>query len=171
MQKYYPVILAVIILFAGNSFNTRTYAQNNTSTSGTSTVMTPPHPSPQHQASTQDRQGNENNHVYQRVEKEPEYPGGTEALFKFLGENLKYPDLAKLTKTQGRVFVYFVVKSDGTVDNISLIKGIGNGCDEEALRVIKLMPKWIPGENKGKKVNVAFYLPIKFKLDTIQKQK
>ena len=79
--------------------------------------------------------------------------------------------MAKLTKTQGRVFVYFVVKSDGTVDNISLIKGIGNGCDEEALRVIKLMPKWIPGENKGKKVNVAFYLPIKFKLDTIQKQK
>ena len=159
-----PVVLAVMLLFAGNSLNTKAQAQNNTGTSGTPTAPAPPHPSPQHQAVAQEPQGNENDIVYKKVEKQPEYPGGTDALMKFLMQNLKYPELAMEKKTMGTVFVYFVVKADGTIDNVKIKRGIGNGCDEEAMRVVRLMPKWVPGEEKGKKVNVEFYLPVRFKL-------
>jgi len=166
-----PVVLAVMILFAGNSLNTKAYAQNNTGTSGTATAPTPPHPSRQHKVSVQERQGNEKDTVYARVEKQPEYPGGNDALFKFMLQNLKYPELAREKKTMGTVFVYFVVKANGSVDNVRIKRGIGDGCDEEAVRVVRLMPKWVPGEDKGKKVNVSFYLPVQFKLPPDKQKK
>jgi TonB family protein len=166
-----PVVLAVMVFFAGNSMNIKAYAQNGTGTPGTATVLTPPHPSPQHQASVQERQGNSNDTIYEKVEKEPEYPGGNDALLNFMLQNLKYPELAREKKTMGTVFVYFVVRADGSVDNVRIKRGVGNGCDEEAIRVVRLLPKWVPGEDHGKKVNVSFYLPIQFKLPPDKQKK
>jgi TonB family protein len=99
------------------------------------------------------------------VDKMPEYPGGFEALIHFLQENIKYPDQAKKDGIQGRVFVNFVVEKDGSVSNVGILRGIGGGCDEEAIRVVELMPKWKPGMHEGKAARVAYNLPIKFALD------
>jgi TonB family protein len=99
------------------------------------------------------------------VEVMPEYPGGHEALFAYISENIKYPEKAKKEKIQGRVFVSFVVEKSGKVTNVSILRGIGGGCDEESLRVVSEMPIWKPGLQDGKPVRVQFNLPIKFALD------
>ncbi len=104
------------------------------------------------------------NEVFTAVEKMPEYPGGQEEMMKFLSTNIKYPEEAVKKNLQGTVYVQFVVKSDGTVSNGKVLRGFDKNCDAEALRVISLMPKWVPGEQRGEKVNVAFTLPIKFAL-------
>jgi len=103
--------------------------------------------------------------VFTLVEVMPEYPGGTIALFEFLGNNIKYPERAKEQKIEGKVYVQFTVDSDGNVVDVSILRGIGGGCDEEAMRVVKLMHNWIPGEQDGKKVNVQYNLPINFILE------
>lgn len=94
----------------------------------------------------------------------PEFPGGTEALYKYISENIKYPEQAKADGIEGRVFVRFVVMDNGDVVNVEVARGIGGGCDEEALRVVKAMPKWTPAVYEGKPVNVQYALPINFKL-------
>ncbi|MFC2111540.1 energy transducer TonB [Bacteroidota bacterium] len=99
------------------------------------------------------------------VDKAPSYPGGESARAKFIEKNLKYPQTAILKKVEGTVTVRFLVEKDGSISNISIIKGIGSGCDEETIRVIKLMPKWKPGTNKGEKVRVYLSMPVKFRLD------
>jgi TonB family protein len=99
------------------------------------------------------------------VEEMPEYPGGSEAMMKFLIENIKYPEQARKDSIQGRVFVNFIIEVDGKVSNAKVLRGIGGGCDEEAVRVVSLMPAWTPGKQRGKNVRVAFNLPIKFALD------
>jgi TonB family protein len=103
---------------------------------------------------------------YTVVEKMPSFSGGEEARAKFMQANIKYPEEAKKKGIQGTVFVSFIVKADGTVTNVKIQKGIGGGCDEESIRVVKLMPKWNPGLQKGKPVDVAFTLPIRFLLDS-----
>ena len=103
--------------------------------------------------------------VFKVVEKQPSYPGGDDARIKFLVENIKYPEVAMKKGIRGTVYVTFVVKSDGSVSDVKVLRGIGGGCDKEAVRVVKLMPKWIPGEDKGKPVNVQYNLPIKFALN------
>lgn len=105
------------------------------------------------------------------VEKMPEYVGGEAALAKFLQGNIMYPAEAKKLGIEGKVYVSFVIDELGNVTNVKLLRGIGGGCDEEALRVIKLMPKWIPGTQSGKPVKVMFNLPIDFKLDISVKTK
>jgi TonB family protein len=102
--------------------------------------------------------------VYTVVEKQPAYPGGDEARIAFLGQNIRYPEQAKKNGVQGKVFVTFVVETDGSISNVKVLRGIGGGCDEEAVRVIKMMPKWSPGLQEGKAVRVQFNLPIKFTL-------
>ena len=102
--------------------------------------------------------------VYQVVEKMPQYPGGDEAMMKYVTDNIKYPQEARDKEIAGRVFVGFVVEKDGSVSNVKVVRGIGGGCDEEAVRVIKGMPKWIPGMQKGKPVRVNYMMPIYFKL-------
>jgi TonB family protein len=94
----------------------------------------------------------------------PEYVGGMDALYKYLTENLRYPEQAKADNIQGRVLVNFVVMNDGSVVNVEVARGIGGGCDEEAVRVVKAMPKWKPAVSDGKAVNVQYALPITFKL-------
>ena len=102
--------------------------------------------------------------VYSVVEQEPEFDGGIEAMVKYLSENIQYPEQAKADGIEGRVFVRFVVETDGSVTSAEVLRGIGGGCDEEALRVVQGMPKWKPGMVEGKPVRVNYNLPINFKL-------
>ena len=98
------------------------------------------------------------------VEEQPCYPGGDDARILYLQNNIRYPEEAKELGIQGKVFVTFVVETDGSLTDIKVLRGIGGGCDEEAIRVIKNMPKWIPGKQRGVQVRVQFNLPINFKL-------
>jgi len=100
--------------------------------------------------------------VYVIVDEFPKYPGGDEARIKFLQENVKYPKVAVYNGIKGIVYITFIVEKDGTMSNIKLLQGIGGGCDEEALRVAKLMPKWVPGKRKGQPVRVYLNMPIRF---------
>lgn len=103
--------------------------------------------------------------IYQVVEEMPQFDGGESALKDYLSANINYPEAARKAKTQGRVYVAFVVKKNGLISNIKLLRGIGGGCDEESIRVVSAMPKWIPGKQRGKKVDVQFNLPIRFILE------
>ena len=102
--------------------------------------------------------------IYQEAEQDPEFPGGINAMYKFISENLEYPQLAKENNITGRVFVTFVIERDGAVSNVRVLRDIGGGCGAEAVRVIKAMPRWTPGKQKGKAVRVACNLPINFTL-------
>lgn len=105
------------------------------------------------------------NTVFTVVEKQPEFPGGPEKLNRYLSEKLQYPAEARENSISGTVFIQFVIDKTGTVANAKILRGIGYGCDEEALRVIKAMPRWKPAEQRGKPVNVLFNLPVKFNLE------
>ena len=102
--------------------------------------------------------------IFQIVEEMPAYPGGDQRLMEYVAKNIKYPQIARETGIQGRVFVGFVVEPDGSVSNVKVLRGIGGGCDEEAVRVVKSMPKWKPGKQRGKAVRVSYMLPVNFKL-------
>jgi TonB family protein len=104
----------------------------------------------------------EANDVFSVVEEQPYFPGGDDARHKFIEENIHYPDSALKNKIQGKVFVTFIVEKDGSLSNVRVLKGIDGGLDEEAVRVIKMMPKWIPGRQRGTPVRVQCNLPIKF---------
>jgi len=106
----------------------------------------------------------EEKHIFLVVENMPEYPGGEAAMYKFIGANIEYPRMAKESGISGRVFVTFVVERDGSVTDVQILRGIGGGCDEEAIRVIEAMPKWSPGKQRGKPVRVQYRMPIKFTL-------
>lgn len=103
--------------------------------------------------------------IFTVVESMPGFPGGEAARITYLNENIKYPQMARESGIQGRVFVTFVVERDGSVTDVKVLRGIGGGCDEEAVRVIKNMPKWDPGKQRGKPVRVQFNMPILFKLN------
>lgn len=102
--------------------------------------------------------------IFTVVEENPMYPGGDEARMKFLQDNIKYPQMARESGIQGPVYVTFVVEANGSITNIKILRGIGGGCDEEAIRVVNIMPKWVPGKQRGKNVRVQFNMPIKFVL-------
>lgn len=102
--------------------------------------------------------------IYNVVEEMPVFPGGTEALMQFIGENIQYPELAKIKNIEGKVFVNFIVEADGKVSNAKVLRGIGHGCDEEALRVISSMPDWQAGKQGGQAVRTSFNIPIRFAL-------
>lgn len=103
--------------------------------------------------------------IFTTVEQQPEFPGGVSQMYKYIGENIKYPSAAQRANVSGKVFVKFVVEKDGSIGDISVLKGIGFGCDEEATRVIKSMPKWSPGRQNGRNVRVYFTMPISFRLE------
>lgn len=102
--------------------------------------------------------------IFTVVEEAPSFPGGDESRVKFLMENIKYPQMARESGIAGTVYVTFVVERDGSVTDVKVLRGIGGGCDEEAVRVIQAMPKWNPGKQRGKPVRVQFNMPIKFTL-------
>lgn len=94
----------------------------------------------------------------------PQFPGGMSALGNFLQSNLNYPPRARANGVKGTVWVTFLVDKKGNVTNIQIARGIGMGCDEEAMRVVSLMPKWIPGKQRGIPVDVLYKLPVRFDL-------
>ena len=102
--------------------------------------------------------------IFQIVEEMPSFPGGEGKLLEYVATHIKYPQIARETGIQGRVFIGFVVEPDGSISNVKLLRGIGGGCDEEAMRVIKSLPKWKPGKQRGKAVRVSYQIPVLFKL-------
>ncbi|MCB9170496.1 MAG: energy transducer TonB [Flavobacteriales bacterium] len=106
----------------------------------------------------------EEEQIFTIVEQMPSFPGGEEELFKYLGKSIKYPQMAADAGISGVVYVTFVVDKDGKVKDAKVLRGIGGGCDEEALRVVNNMPPWTPGKQRGKPVKVQYNLPIRFTL-------
>ena len=102
--------------------------------------------------------------IYDIVEQYPEFPGGYSALTEWIDDNLKYPVEAAMDGIEGRVIVQFIVRPTGKIVDAKVVRGIAPSLDKEALRLINIMPNWIPGRQKGKAVNVRYTLPITFKL-------
>ncbi|BDD11569.1 protein TonB (plasmid) [Fulvitalea axinellae] len=98
------------------------------------------------------------------VEHQADFPGGIGKFYKFVKKNLKYPSQARRMGTEGKVYIQFVVERDGSLTNIKVMKPIGGGCDEEAIRVLKSSPRWNPGKQRGRPVRVRRVIPIVFKL-------
>jgi len=108
--------------------------------------------------------GEDPNQIFLVVEQPPEFPGGMQALYTYLNKTMRYPAQARRMGIEGSVYVSFVVDAEGKINDVQVIKGIGAGCDEEAKRVVSLLPPWKPGKQRGRPVKVRFTLPIKFKL-------
>lgn len=102
--------------------------------------------------------------IFTVVEESAMFPGGQEELMKYISENLRYPQQAREEGTQGLVYVTFVVEKDGSLTDIRILRDLGNGCGEEAVRIVKTMPKWIPAKQRGKEVRMQYNLPVKFTL-------
>jgi TonB family protein len=149
-----PAFLAVLFFFTAGTANTTTAQETKTAVK-----------SETEQQSLQQEQVVTDQTIFQVVEDMPEYPGGQDAMIKYLMENIKYPEEAKTKGITGTVYVTYVVEKDGSVTNVKVLRGIGGGCDEESVRVVKGMPKWIPGKQRGQNVRVQFNLPIKYALD------
>ena len=120
------------------------------------TYTPPPPPKPVEEEATDE--------IFVVVEQQPEFPGGTTALMKFLGDNIRYPVIAQENGIQGRVIMNFVVERDGSISDVQVVRGQDPSLDREAERVIKTMPKWKPGQQRGKPVRVRFTLPVVFRL-------
>lgn len=103
--------------------------------------------------------------IFTMVDQQPEYPGGVNAMMKFLSDNLQYPEDARENNIAGTVFISFVVEKNGEISNVRILRGLYKSLDEEALRVVKMMPVWSPGLLKGEPVRVQFNLPIRFMMD------
>ncbi|MRS63977.1 energy transducer TonB [Larkinella terrae] len=103
--------------------------------------------------------------VFLKVEQDPQFPGGLKGMAEFIQKNLHYPPSAARASISGRVYLQFVVNTDGSIVDVNVLKGIGFGCDEEAVRVVKKMPNWQPGKQSGKPVRVRFNLPVVFALE------
>ena len=104
------------------------------------------------------------NKVFDVVEQMPSFPGGNEALMKFLSENVKYPVVAQENGVQGRVVVSFVVERDGSITDVKVVRSVDPSLDKEATRVVKSMPNWIPGKQNGAAVRVKYNVPVSFRL-------
>ena len=102
--------------------------------------------------------------IFYIVEEQPEFPGGDVARITYFANNIRYPAAARERGIQGIVYVGFVVEPDGSVSQVEVLRGIGGGCDEEALRVVKNMPLWKPGKQRNIPVRVRFTLPVRFTL-------
>lgn len=103
--------------------------------------------------------------IYTIVEKQPEFPGGFDTLKAYMQKTVHYPSEAQKAGVKGRVFVSYVVETDGTITHVQLLKGLDYGCDEEAIRVIKAMPRWTPGGQSGRPLRVKYTLPVLFGID------
>ncbi len=104
--------------------------------------------------------------IFTVVEEPPRFSGGESARQHYFGNNLRYPEEARREGIQGTVFVSFVVEKDGSISNVKVLRGIGGGCDEEAVRVAEMMPRWEPGHQRGEPVRVQFSMPVRFRLNS-----
>lgn len=128
-------------------------------------IVAPPEDTPAPEATKSAEVEAKEPEIFERVEIQPEFAGGMEAFRSFLTKNLRYPNAAQRSNVQGKVYLNFTVEPDGSLSNINVLRGIGFGCDEEALRVMKLTPKWKPGKQSGRAVRVKFTMPIVFALE------
>ena len=106
-----------------------------------------------------------NDSIYFLAETMPTFPGGDEALMSYLKEHIHYPAFARANRTEGRVIVSCIIDRTGMLTNLKIVRGIGNGCEEEALRLLRTMPKWNPGKVKGEDVRVQLNFPVNFQLN------
>lgn len=132
---------------------------------------TPPVPPPPPKVDDQKPQSKAPEDVFTVVEEMPQFPGGDEARMKYLMENIKYPEEARKNGIQGTVYVSYVVEKDGSISNVKVLRGIDKECDEVAMNVIKNMPNWIPGKQRGQAVRVQFNMPIRFTLGEKEEKK
>lgn len=102
--------------------------------------------------------------IFMVVEDSPQFPGGKDSMKVFIKKNLRYPKRAKRNSIEGTVYLTFVVEKDGSLSNIKILRGIGAGCDEEAMRIVRSMPEWKPGMQRGKPVRVQYNMPVRFRL-------
>jgi TonB family protein len=128
--------------------------------SGFEELNSPPKPQPDPVGPTSKEE-----EIFSVVDEPPSFPVGMTALNSFLGTNIRYPSAAQRANVSGKVFVSFVVNTDGSIQDVVVFKGLGFGTDEEAVRVVKLMPKWKPGKQSGRPVRVKYNLPINFQLE------
>lgn len=138
----------------------KTQEITNTETEGPKNEMVPPDDPT---APTLEDDPNNPLH-FQVVERLPEFPGGPKELMKWLTQNLRYPQQALTRKQQGEVMVQFIINRDGTLTDFKVTKSAGTALDNEALRVMRMMPKWTPGEDHGKKCRTLFIIPVVFKI-------
>lgn len=108
--------------------------------------------------------GKDGKEIFDVTEVQPNPPGGMEGWNEYLSSNLTYPNQARQMGVEGTVIVVFLINSDGSVSDAAILRGIGAGCDEEALRVVQNSPNWVPAQQKGKVVNSRMRLPVRFKL-------
>ncbi|WP_435354486.1 TonB family protein [Emticicia sp. SJ17W-69] len=111
----------------------------------------------------------ESEEIFTTVEENPTFPDGIKNMYQYIARNLRYPESAQKANVQGKVFVKFIVRKDGSVSDLQVLKGIGFGCDEETVRVLGSMPKWNPGKQNGKPVNVYFTMPVNFILEEVKR--
>ena len=102
--------------------------------------------------------------IYDFPDVQPSFPGGDAEMMKFITKNIKYPAMDRENNIQGKVYIRFVVEPEGTITNIKIMRGVSKTIDAEAIRVVKLMPKWIPGQVKGKNIRAIYTIPISFRL-------
>ncbi|MFA6360602.1 MAG: TonB family protein [Dysgonamonadaceae bacterium] len=152
LVKYLSVLPLALLLITANSV----YAQTNKMQKE---IMPPQEPQ---------KKESKNNEIFVVVEQQPEFPGGTSGLMKFLGANIEYPKEAQEKRIEGRVIMSFVVEKDGSVTDVQVARGQDPLLDAEALRVIPLMPNWKPGQQRGENVRVRYTLPIVFRLPEIE---
>lgn len=103
--------------------------------------------------------------VFVLVEEPPQFMGGQDSLMRFIKSHLKYPAAAREAKIKGVVHLRFIIEADGRITNAEITRGLGYGCDEEALRVVNEFPKWKPGRQSGKNLRVQYFLPIRFAVE------
>lgn len=156
LAKYLSVLPLALLLIMANSM----YAQANEMQEPQKEIAPPPPPPPQEPQKKESK----SNEIFVVVEQQPQFPGGTSALMKFLSENIEYPKEAQEKGIQGRVIVNFVVEKDGSVSDVNVVRGQDPLLDAEATRVVPLMPNWTPGVQKGERVRVRYTLPIVFSL-------
>jgi len=120
------------------------------------------------QAKTDPKSTSASEEAFKQVDQIPTFGQGND-LWTFIAKNLRYPKAARKRGVEGKVFVEFVVEKDGSLSNVKALKGIGYGCDEEVVRVVKSLPSWKPGEKDGKIVRTTFVIPIVFQLPAPQK--
>lgn len=130
-------------------------------------VMTPP----RHHTPKTPRPASASDNYVVKIETQPEFPGGPEAMNLFLAKNLKYPAKARSLKIQGKVFVGFMVRKDSTLSDVQAMRGIGCGCDEEAVRLVRSMPKWKPAEADGQAIDAVIVIPVRFELEPVDQEK
>ena len=150
-ELLFAALASVSLLLAGCNANPQQTETAAPDASDTATETAAPAPTP-------------TDSVYEVAEVMPEFPGGTQALFKFISENLEYPQHAIDGQIEGRVVVQFVVDKTGKVGNIQVVRSIDKLLDQAAIDVVRALPAWKPGMQNGKPVNVRYTLPVSFKL-------